>query len=199
MSGQTLRAIGSAGRLRPARPRWRFWRGTARRRGAERPRRRGVRVKPNAPEDQSRLLQRAAENAAGANLPLYLPPGSYRASGLRLPSGTAITASAARRARSPCSRPADRRQPGRAHQPDQPHAGRHGQAGGSSRACQPVQRARRADRGPRRARLGRQRHPLRQCRGADPRQRDRDAGPGRDLHEDAAGLRITATPSRRRQ
>ncbi len=48
-------------------------------------------VKPNAPEDQSRLLQRAAENAAGANLPLYLPPGLYRASGLRLPSGTAIT------------------------------------------------------------------------------------------------------------
>ncbi len=43
-------------------------------------------LKPNAPQDQTQALQRAIERAAQARLPLLLPPGSYRAAGLRLPS-----------------------------------------------------------------------------------------------------------------
>ena len=43
-------------------------------------------LKPNAPEEQTQLLQRAIDRAAQARTALFLPAGSYRAAELRLPS-----------------------------------------------------------------------------------------------------------------
>lgn len=45
-------------------------------------------VRPGNSEDQSATLQRAIDRAAAARVPLVLPPGLYRAGGLRLPSGS---------------------------------------------------------------------------------------------------------------
>jgi uncharacterized secreted repeat protein (TIGR03808 family) len=47
-------------------------------------------LKPDAPQDQTHVLQRAIDRAAQARLPLMLPPGSYRAAELRLPSHAKI-------------------------------------------------------------------------------------------------------------
>lgn len=47
-------------------------------------------VRPGSPDDQSAALQRAIDRAAAARVPLALPPGVYRAGGLRLPSGAHI-------------------------------------------------------------------------------------------------------------
>ena len=47
-------------------------------------------VRPDEEADQSAVLQRAVERAAAAGAVLRLPPGSYRASGLQLPSYAAI-------------------------------------------------------------------------------------------------------------
>lgn len=43
-------------------------------------------VRPGDPDDQTRALQRAIDDAARANIPLALPPGVYRTRGLRLPN-----------------------------------------------------------------------------------------------------------------
>ena len=42
-------------------------------------------VRPGSPDDQSRALQRAIDQAANASTPLLLPPGTYRACDLTLP------------------------------------------------------------------------------------------------------------------
>jgi uncharacterized secreted repeat protein (TIGR03808 family) len=47
-------------------------------------------VRPGSPDDQTIPLQRAIDRAAQARVPLALPPGVYRAGGLRLPSGAAL-------------------------------------------------------------------------------------------------------------
>jgi uncharacterized secreted repeat protein (TIGR03808 family) len=47
-------------------------------------------VKPNSPDDQTRTLQRAIDEAARAHMPLVLPPGAYRASLLRLAEGSQL-------------------------------------------------------------------------------------------------------------
>src|ERR1700759_1773562 len=47
-------------------------------------------LRPNAPDDQSSILQRAIEQAAAARAVLRLPPGFYRAGGLQLPTYAAI-------------------------------------------------------------------------------------------------------------
>lgn len=47
-------------------------------------------VRPQIPEDQSLLLQRAIDYAAAQRLPLLLRPGRYRAGGLRLPPGSQL-------------------------------------------------------------------------------------------------------------
>ncbi len=47
-------------------------------------------VRAGSPDDQSVPLQRAIDRAAQARVPLALPPGVYRAGGLRLPSGAAL-------------------------------------------------------------------------------------------------------------
>ncbi len=47
-------------------------------------------VRAGVPEDQSRALQNAIDQAAGARVPLVLGPGVYRAGDLRLPSGGQI-------------------------------------------------------------------------------------------------------------
>jgi uncharacterized secreted repeat protein (TIGR03808 family) len=44
-------------------------------------------VRAGSPDDQSASLQRAIDRAAADRVPLALPPGVYRAGGLRLPSG----------------------------------------------------------------------------------------------------------------
>ncbi|MBV9347425.1 MAG: TIGR03808 family TAT-translocated repetitive protein [Pseudolabrys sp.] len=44
-------------------------------------------VRPGAADDQSRALQRAIDQAAARNSPLFLAPGIYRAAGLQLPAG----------------------------------------------------------------------------------------------------------------
>lgn len=44
-------------------------------------------VHPGRTDDQTRALQRAIEQAASARVPLVLAPGTYRAGGVRLPSG----------------------------------------------------------------------------------------------------------------
>src|SRR5882757_9855495 len=47
-------------------------------------------VRPNSPDDQTRALQRAIDEAARAQVPLALPPGVYRTGLLRLQSGTQL-------------------------------------------------------------------------------------------------------------
>ncbi|MGJ5177321.1 TIGR03808 family TAT-translocated repetitive protein [Bradyrhizobium oligotrophicum] len=47
-------------------------------------------VRPNSPDDQTRALQRAIDEAARAQAPLALPPGSYRSSMLRLAKGSQL-------------------------------------------------------------------------------------------------------------
>lgn len=44
-------------------------------------------VRPNATDDQSRALQEAINAAAGSRVPLFFPPGVYRAADVMLPSG----------------------------------------------------------------------------------------------------------------
>lgn len=44
-------------------------------------------VRPGAPDDQSRALQRAIDQAARTGAPLVLAPGVYRAGNLKLPAG----------------------------------------------------------------------------------------------------------------
>jgi len=50
-----------------------------------------VGVRPNSPDDQTRALQRAIDDAARAQVPLALPPGIYRSGMLKLPSGAQLT------------------------------------------------------------------------------------------------------------
>jgi uncharacterized secreted repeat protein (TIGR03808 family) len=45
-------------------------------------------IRPGSPDDQSRALQRALEQAATSGAPLALPPGVYRAANLAMPAGT---------------------------------------------------------------------------------------------------------------
>ena len=47
-------------------------------------------VRPDSPEDQTRNLQRAIDEATRAAVPLALPPGVYRTGRLRLTSGTQL-------------------------------------------------------------------------------------------------------------
>src|SRR5438270_13738956 len=47
-------------------------------------------VRPGSPDDQTRNLQRAIDEAARAQAPLALPPGVYRTGQLRLQSGTQL-------------------------------------------------------------------------------------------------------------
>src|SRR3954466_6821041 len=47
-------------------------------------------VKPNSPDDQTRALQRAIDEAARAHMPLALPPGVYRTSMLHLAEGSQL-------------------------------------------------------------------------------------------------------------
>jgi uncharacterized secreted repeat protein (TIGR03808 family) len=47
-------------------------------------------VRPDSPDDQTRPLQRAIDEAARSQVPLALPPGRYRTSLLRLASGTQL-------------------------------------------------------------------------------------------------------------
>ena len=47
-------------------------------------------VRPGSPDDQTKALQRAIDEAARAQIPLVLPPGVYRTSMLRLQSGTQL-------------------------------------------------------------------------------------------------------------
>jgi uncharacterized secreted repeat protein (TIGR03808 family) len=47
-------------------------------------------VRPGSPDDQTRVLQRAIDDAAHAQVPLALPPGIYRTSMLRLQNGTQL-------------------------------------------------------------------------------------------------------------
>jgi uncharacterized secreted repeat protein (TIGR03808 family) len=47
-------------------------------------------VHPGSPDDQTRALQRAIDDAARAQVPLALPPGVYRTGTLRLQSGTQL-------------------------------------------------------------------------------------------------------------
>lgn len=48
-------------------------------------------VRPNSQDDQTKALQRAIDQAAQKKLPLWLPPGVYRAAALKLPPGVQIT------------------------------------------------------------------------------------------------------------
>jgi uncharacterized secreted repeat protein (TIGR03808 family) len=47
-------------------------------------------VRPNSPDDQTRALQRAIDDAARAQVPLALPPGIYRTGTLKLSGGTQL-------------------------------------------------------------------------------------------------------------
>jgi uncharacterized secreted repeat protein (TIGR03808 family) len=47
-------------------------------------------VHPGSPDDQTKALQRAIDDAARAHIPLALPPGVYRTGMLRLQSGTQL-------------------------------------------------------------------------------------------------------------
>jgi uncharacterized secreted repeat protein (TIGR03808 family) len=47
-------------------------------------------VRPDSPEDQTRALQRAIDDAARTQVPLALPPGIYRSGALKLTSGTQL-------------------------------------------------------------------------------------------------------------
>lgn len=48
-------------------------------------------IRPNSPDDQTRVLQRAIDDSTRAQMPLALPPGNYRIGTLRLPAGAQIT------------------------------------------------------------------------------------------------------------
>ena len=47
-------------------------------------------VRPGSPDDQTKVLQRAIDDAARAQVPLALPPGVYRIGMLRLQNGTQL-------------------------------------------------------------------------------------------------------------
>jgi uncharacterized secreted repeat protein (TIGR03808 family) len=47
-------------------------------------------VRPGSPDDQTRALQRAIDEAARAQVPLALPPGAYRTGMLRLQNGSQL-------------------------------------------------------------------------------------------------------------
>lgn len=47
-------------------------------------------LRPNSPDDQTRVLQRAIDDAARAGAPLALPPGRYRSGALKLPAGAQL-------------------------------------------------------------------------------------------------------------
>ena len=47
-------------------------------------------ARPGSPEDQTRVLQHAIDEAARAGMPLALPPGIYRTGMLRLQSGSQL-------------------------------------------------------------------------------------------------------------
>ena len=47
-------------------------------------------VRPNIPDDQTKALQRAIDEAARAQVPLALPPGVYRTGMLRMQNGTQL-------------------------------------------------------------------------------------------------------------
>src|SRR5712671_367870 len=47
-------------------------------------------VRPGSPDDQTRALQRAIDEAGHMKTPLALPPGIYRTGMLRLASGTQL-------------------------------------------------------------------------------------------------------------
>jgi uncharacterized secreted repeat protein (TIGR03808 family) len=47
-------------------------------------------ARPGSPDDQTRALQRAIDEAARATVPLALPPGVYRTGALRLPNGAQL-------------------------------------------------------------------------------------------------------------
>jgi len=47
-------------------------------------------LRPGSPDDQSRALQRAIDEAARANAPLAFAPGIYRAGNIRLPTGAQL-------------------------------------------------------------------------------------------------------------
>lgn len=47
-------------------------------------------IRPNSPDDQTRALQRAIDDAARAQAPLAFPAGSYRSGPLRLPGGAQL-------------------------------------------------------------------------------------------------------------
>lgn len=47
-------------------------------------------IRPNSPDDQTRLLQRAINDAAASQIPLALPPGTYRCGALQLPNGAQL-------------------------------------------------------------------------------------------------------------
>jgi uncharacterized secreted repeat protein (TIGR03808 family) len=47
-------------------------------------------VRPGSPDDQTKALQRAIDDAARAQVPLALPPGVYRSGMLRLQNGTQL-------------------------------------------------------------------------------------------------------------
>ncbi len=47
-------------------------------------------VRPNSPDDQTRALQRAINEASNAQMPLALPSGTYRTGALKLPSGARL-------------------------------------------------------------------------------------------------------------
>ena len=53
-------------------------------------------LEPNSDRDQSAALQAAIDDAAEKDLPLYLPPGRFRISDVRLRSGTRLIGSARR-------------------------------------------------------------------------------------------------------
>src|ERR1700733_870916 len=47
-------------------------------------------VRPGSPDDQTKALQRAIDEAARAQVPLAFPPGVYRTGMLRLQNGTQL-------------------------------------------------------------------------------------------------------------
>ena len=47
-------------------------------------------VRPGSPDEQTRMLQHAIDEAARAQVPLALPPGVYRTGMLRLNNGTQL-------------------------------------------------------------------------------------------------------------
>src|SRR6516165_6120948 len=48
-------------------------------------------VRPGSPDDQTKALQRAIDESTRAQVPLALPPGTYRTGPLRLSNGAQLT------------------------------------------------------------------------------------------------------------